>query len=137
MNFFFFSFASVSKSLLTVLGTLSLPAKNDREQHRTAGINRSRGAWSSQRTRLAHASRRPCTSMFDLPAVLTYLHARARRGTCGHTPRTSRFPCSSRAHPSMMSHRLFYVLLGDHPANCTVRRFALVKAHANIPLPVL
>ena len=104
--------ASVSKSLLIVLGTLlvlgmSLPAKNDREKYRIAGIERSRNAWSSPPTRLDHTSHRPCTSVFDLPAVLISLRACARRGTCG-TSRTSRFPCSSRAHPSMMSHRLGY-----------------------------
>ena len=85
---FCFLFASVSKSLLIVLGTLSLPAKNDREK------------------RHAHTHFSP--SVFfnvRLPAVLIYLRACARRGTCG-TSRTSRFPCSSRAHPSMMSHRL-------------------------------
>ncbi len=89
MNKLFFYCPIVSKSLLIVIGTLlvvSLPARNDREQHRTAGINRSRDAWSTQRTRVAHASRRPCTAMFDLPAVLTYLRTCARRGTCGIKP---------------------------------------------------
>jgi hypothetical protein len=87
--------ASVSKSLLTVIGTLlvwSLPAMNDREKHRTAGINRSRDAWSTQRTRVAHASRRPRISINPcLPACLLP-STPEQRGTCGLTPRTSRLP---------------------------------------------
>jgi hypothetical protein len=46
---FCFLFASVSKSLLIVLGTLSLPAKNCRGKCRTAGMERSRSAWITRR----------------------------------------------------------------------------------------
>jgi hypothetical protein len=71
----FFQYANVSKSLLIVLGTFQflslLPAKNDREKYRIAGMERSRNAWSSQLSRLAHTSHRPCTSLDGLPAILT------------------------------------------------------------------
>lgn len=74
------------------------------------------------------ASRRPCTSVIALPAMLTYLLARAWRGTCGQRPHL----------PLTLLRRVVFVndvahviqLLGcNRSANCTVRRFALVKAH--------
>ena len=87
-----FLFASVSKSLLIVLGTLlivSLPAKNDREKR--------------------HADMHFSPSVFFnicLPAMLIYLRACARRGTCGIKPHLP-LVCSSGLHSSMMSHRLW------------------------------
>ena len=109
--------ATVSKSLLTVLGTLSLPAMNDREKR--------------------HADMRFSPSVyFDvcLPAVLTYLSAVEQRGTCGRSP----------APPARLLQRLasvndvtqvILILTCDRSANCTVRRFALVKAHGVMPCP--
>ena len=130
--------STVSKSLLTVMGTLqvagSLPAKNDREKHRNAGFNRSRVVWSSQQTRLAHASRRPCTSPFDLPAVLTYLLACASRRTCGRCPHLLLYLLQQGTSVNGVTQ----VTLSpscDRSHNCTVRRFALVKAHGFTDLP--
>ena len=70
----FFYLAIVSKSLLIVLGTLpilSLPAKNDREKRRKAGIPMySRLAQSTQQARVDRASHRPFTSIDGLPAII-------------------------------------------------------------------
>lgn len=128
---------TVSKSLLIVLGTLSilsLPAKNDRVKCRLAGIERSRKAWSSQRTRLDHTSHRPCTSMVDLPAIVIALLACARRRTCGRSPLLL---LALHQHGTSVNGvaqvTLFFAC--DRSANCTVRRFALVKAHGFISLP--
>lgn len=131
----FFYPAIVSKSLLIVLGTFSLPAKNDREKHRNAGINRSRDAWSTQRTRVDHAPRRPHPSVFGLPAVLTNFLAWTRprdvRASAPHLPLALLQQVASVNGVTQVTQ----FPSCDRSAHCTVQRFALVKAHGDAPLP--
>lgn len=114
----FFYLPIVSKSLLTVLGTLPtadaaralpagnparlllrrrvfsmvvfiLPASNDREKYRIAG-SKSGPAMLGQ----VHPFRRPCTSSFRLPAmVLDFFPALSQRGR--RSERATRLPVSA------------------------------------------
>jgi hypothetical protein len=87
----FFYFASVSKSLLIVLGTfpfsLSLPAKNCRGKCRNAGMERSRIAWTTRRTRVIHTSHRTTTTMYTQPAIANTRHLHPNgAGRAGKAP---------------------------------------------------
>ena len=118
----FYYIASVSKSLLIVLGTLlvvSLPAMNDREK-RNAKMRFSPSVYVNVRV--------PAMSVYRLPW--------SNAGRAGIRP----------APPARLLQRLISVndvtqvmlsLMCDRSANCTVRRFALVKAHGFIPLPAV
>lgn len=107
----FFYPASVSKSLLIVLGTLSLPAKNDREKYRIAGIPKhSRNAWTTRRTRVVHPFHRPCISFIDLPALLLdAVHAETARAVRTHPP--SPLSCFSESVSAIFPTRLLYACL--------------------------
>ena len=119
----------------SALMTITPPAKNDREKYRIAGIERSRNAWSSQQARLDHTSHRPCTSVFDLPAVLTSLLPCARRRTCGRSPHILLTLLQQGASVNDDVSQVMQSLTCDHFANFTVRRFALVKAQGFSILP--
>lgn len=75
---FFICVPIVSKSLLIVLGTLSKPAKNDREKYRPAGFEHSLRAWKIKS--IFHTFHRPCNSFVSLPAmVIDFIHASSAR----------------------------------------------------------
>jgi hypothetical protein len=59
-----------------------MPAKNDREKYRIAGITKhSRNAWTIRQTRLVHPFHRPRSSFVGLPEVLLDgVHAETARG---------------------------------------------------------
>jgi len=61
------SSATVSKSLLTVLGTLPSPAVNGRGKCRLAGLERPRKAWTT--LRVAHTFHRPTPTTMLSPAA--------------------------------------------------------------------
>src|SRR5688572_32429601 len=85
-HLFFFFFAIVSKSLLTVWGTLSLPAFVDRGKCRWAGIEHSRPAWKT-----------PTSTEFPtLPTVLLL-----RRRVCPLSWLMASLPRRRRACPAM------------------------------------
>ena len=94
MIFLFFYRPIVSKSLLIVLGTLSLPDKNDREKYRIAGIERSRNAWTTRQTRVVHPFHRPFTSMITCLQCCSMLSTLKQRGQ-GGLVRPTRFPVSA------------------------------------------
>ena len=85
---------NVSKSLLIVLGTLSLPDKNDREKYRIAGIESSRNAWTTRQTRVVHPFHRPFTSMITCLQCCSMLSTLKQRGQ-GGLVRPTRFPVSA------------------------------------------
>ncbi len=94
MKLIFFCVPIVSKSLLIVLGTLSLPPKNDREKYRIAGIERSRNTWTTRRTQVVHPFHRPCNSMITCLLCCSILSTLKQRGQCGRA-RPPRFPVST------------------------------------------
>ena len=103
-----------------------MPASNDREKHRIAGNQeRTRNAWTSQRARLVHPFHRPCVMMSDcLQVCLLFSYADRTRAT--RTSSRHPLPCFSR----LVRRSLFF-----RPCHCTVRRFALVKAHVVLRVP--
>ncbi len=129
----------VSKSLLIVLGTLS-EARQERQRevpHRE-NSNAFPQCWTSPRTRLVLTSRSPFTSMVTCLQSCSMLSALRQRGSCGlvlttrvlsqRSVRTTRF---------LVSVCMVYAVRSFFPPrwNCTVRRFALVKAHGDDHLP--
>jgi hypothetical protein len=66
----FLTLATVSKSLLTVLGTLAWPAVNGRGKCRLAGLERSRKAWTTPESGVAHTFHRPTATTTASPALL-------------------------------------------------------------------
>ena len=124
----FFSFLSVSKSLLIVLGTLPLPDINGRGKYRFAGIPKhsrkgSENLWFSLLSTALEFSVLVCLlSCFIFPLS-------NGAGSAGRAP----------AHPAFLRQQAapvnVFTTLFRFSANCTGRRFALVKAHGFIGLP--
>jgi hypothetical protein len=66
---FFFFLATVSKSLLTVLGTLPSPAVDGRGKCHLAGLERSRKAWTTPESGVAHTFHPPTATTMVSPAA--------------------------------------------------------------------
>ena len=124
----FFYLATVSKSLLIVIGTLPLPAKIDREKYRLAGIK-------SGPARLGQARKHGLSILFAVRV------GQGRLACGGARFCLSPHSAGGAAAPAPPAYPVpagwFGSAVFSAPSDCTVRRFALVKAHGVVRLPAV